>query len=460
MLPDYGFFLAAVFIACLFPASTAFGLNTGPQQAPDATAEEAIVVLSPLKALRQLIDSGQTAEAKLVLEALDLAIKGVHPPATISPQDWIELEFLRGRLALLDDQAASAAAIFENILYRYPDIVRVRLELGLALFQMKQDQRANYHLDLALQQEVPEVTMNRVESLKQVMRQRRRWQVSIKVAAVPDSNVNAATDAPTVDLFGLPFILDEDARRRTGLGALASISIINATPVSRGTVLASELRVRHVEYKSGQFDDSLVSFYAGPEMSSATKRVGLRVGGFRRWFGQNGFNWGAGGQLSTTVLFTRPWSGGLNLGAHWIGYDQLAARSGFSLQVEPFVRRAIGASGQVRSSVAYRRDFAREKNQANTTIQYGVSFQRELRNNIRLGLKGLVGVRNFRAAQTPFGVRREDRFFSLGAQITVAGIRFLGAALEASYDFQQSNSNVALFDYTRHRFEIGFTKEF
>lgn len=461
--PGNGHSFAFLFIACLFSASnaaTAFGLSTLPQQVPDADATEAVVVLSPLKALRQLIDRGQTTEAKLVLEALDLAIKGEFQPTTISSRDWIELEFLRGRLAVLDGQAASAVAIFENILSRYPDIVRVRLELGLALFQMKQDQRANYHLDLALQQAVPEVTAKRVQGLKQIMRQRRRWQVSVKVAAVPDSNINAATDAPTVDLFGLPFVLDEDARRRTGLGALASINILNSIPMSRGVVLASELGLRHVEYKGGQFDDTLASFYAGPEISSATKRIGLRLGGFRRWFGQNGFNWGTGGLLNATLLFTRAWSGGLNFGAHWIGYDQLAARTGFSLQVEPFVQRAIGASGQVRSSFAYRKDFAREKSQANTTIQYGMSFKRELRNNVRLGLKGLVGLRSFRAAQVPFDARREDRFFSLGAQITIAGIRFLGSALEASYDFQQSNSNVALFDYARHRFEIGFTKEF
>lgn len=433
--------------------------NIGPSAASQTTTQR-VLVLAPLKTLRQYIDQGQIAEAHSILEALTLAIAQEGRSLKITPQEWIELEFLRGRLAAAEGNLNAAVTIFENILSRYPDIARVRLELGLALYNLKQDQRARYQFDLALQATLPPKAIERVESVKDAIYHRRKWQVRTKIAIVPDSNINAATDDRTVSLFGLPFTLNEDATEQSGIGGLAEFNVTHTTGLGKQLTLVNDASVRRIEYRGSRFDDTIVSFYSGPQYRSNISNISLRFGGFRRWFGEGGFNKGAGGQLAIFRRIGRKWAAGVNSSLFWVDYDQLPARNGFSVQAEPFVVRSVGASGQIRAHITYSQDFAKEKNQASVTHQYGLSFQRELSWDIRLGLNAALGTRRFQAAQLSFGVRRQDEFYSAGLNLAFRKIQILGAALELSYQFQKADSNVTLFSYIRHRFEAGLKKEF
>jgi len=396
----------------------------------------------------------------MILQALTSALKNPNQKLEISIEEWIELEFLRGRLAMAEGNFAAAIPVFENILSLYPDIARVRLELGMALFNLKQDQRARYQFDLALQATLPKLAEARVESVKEAMRRRRKWQVRMKLALVPDSNINAATDDRTVSVFGLPFVLNENATEQSGVGALAELGVTNAMHIGTNLTLDSSASVRRIEYAGSRFDDTIVSFYSGPRHATTTSAASLQFGGFRRWFGDGSFNRGIGTQLGTSQRIGQKWATGVNASLFWVDYDQISDRNGFSLQVEPYVVRAVGASGHVRAHFNYNHDFAREKNQASATYQYGVRFRRELPMDIRFGLSGSYGTRQFQAAQASFGVRRRDEFFSTGLDLAFRKLQILGAALEVSYRLEKADSNINLFSYSRHRFELGLTKEF
>lgn len=423
-------------------------------------APQQILVLKPLTTLQQHIDQGQIAEAHTILRALTAALDNPNQKLAISVEEWIELEFLRGRLAMAEGNFEAAVPIFENILSRYPDIARVRLELGMAFFNLKQDQRAHYQFDLALQATLPRLAEARIESVKEAMYRRRKWQVRMKFSLVPDSNINAATDDRTVSLFGLPFVLNENATEQSGIGALAELGVTNAIHLSTNLTLDSSASVRRIEYAGSRFDDTIISFYSGPRHATNTSAISLQFGGFRRWFGEGGFNRGIGTQLGSYQRIGQKWATGINASLFWVNYDQIAPRTGFSLQAEPFLVRAVGASGHVRAHVNYNQDFAREQNQASITYQYGLRFVRELPMDLRLELNGAYGTRQFQAAQASFGVRRQDEFFSAGLDIAFRKLQILDAALEFSYKFEKADSNISLFSYSRHRFEVGLTKEF
>src|SRR5947208_352278 len=49
------------------------------------------------------------------------------------------------------------------------------------------------------------------------------WTVNFAFALAPDSNQNAATSANQVNIFGLPFALDNGARKQSGIGAAGYI---------------------------------------------------------------------------------------------------------------------------------------------------------------------------------------------------------------------------------------------
>ena len=47
---------------------------------------------------------------------------------------------------------------------------------------------------------------------------RKRLSTSVALAVATDTNVNAATNEESVEIFGLPFQLNEDARASSGVG--------------------------------------------------------------------------------------------------------------------------------------------------------------------------------------------------------------------------------------------------
>ncbi len=422
--------------------------------------DERVLVLSPLETLQAYVNAGNHTQARLIVDALTLALDAPDEAVALTKEEWIEFEFLRGRLAMLEGNFMSAVLLFENIISRYPNLERVRLELGLALFNIEEDARARYHFDLALQRDIPTETATRLERIKQIMHGRRHWQVQLKTAFVPDSNINAATNDRTVEVFGLPFMLSEDARETSGVGALADLNVQHRVKLTNKTVLSSRLSTRHKEYKGNAFDDTMLSFYTGPERLFKNGLINFQVGGFRRWFGGRTFNWGLGGQLGAFKRLNAKWGTGISASLIWVGYDQITQRSGLSLYIEPYFSRAIGTSGHIRTGASYSQDFARERSQANRTYQYNASFRKEFPGSLLMGINATIGDRQFKGLQPSFDRVRKDTFFSVGTDITFGKFRIFDAAIKAAYQYQSAVSSISFFSFSRHRFELSLTKEF
>ena len=91
------------------------------------------------------------------------------------------------------------------MLARNPDLPRVRLDLALAYFQAGEDGNAAYHFRLALgAKDLPAIVRARALFFLDQIRRRKAWSVTGSVAILPDNNINAATSAKLVNLFGLP----------------------------------------------------------------------------------------------------------------------------------------------------------------------------------------------------------------------------------------------------------------
>lgn len=67
----------------------------------------------------------------------------------------------------------------------------------------------------------PQVALN-VRRFIQICRARKRATGSLSLALAPDTNVNTSTSAQTVNIFGLPFQLDDQARATSGIGVVAA----------------------------------------------------------------------------------------------------------------------------------------------------------------------------------------------------------------------------------------------
>jgi len=189
--------VALVVAAFLFCASAAFA------QPP--------LTVDALELARQAISDGDYALAQAVLDAL----------IGHNPQD-VEANFLLAELDARQGKLDAAVDRFRRLLSRHPELIRVRLDYALALFQLHQDDSAEYNFRLALASDLPDPVRENVMRYLHAIRARRRYEIDATASIAPDTNINAATGQSELTLFGLPFTLSEEAKRKSGVGAVTS----------------------------------------------------------------------------------------------------------------------------------------------------------------------------------------------------------------------------------------------
>lgn len=118
-----------------------------------------------------------------------------------APGLQIQYNFLDGLIALETGDAKTAASRFRTILKDNPTQTRVRLELARALMAQGKFTNADYHLRLAQDDEnLPEDIARQISNVRSIIRSNRKWRFGFDIGFAPDSNINSATNAETVDV--------------------------------------------------------------------------------------------------------------------------------------------------------------------------------------------------------------------------------------------------------------------
>ncbi len=257
------------------------------------------------------------------------ALTAALGPAPPGGGPWTE----EARLSLLDE----AAAAFRQMLADRPGLPRPRLELARVLFERGRCREpasdilgqllgddcdaAARHFSRVLGGGLPRVVVSNINRFLTAIRARKRLSASVALAVAPDTNVNAATEARIVEIFGLPFQLNEDARASSGVGLIVSGSAEYQHAITLRPFAATAGRLRlgaalyRREYGGRRFDDMTLSLHGGPRLLYRRGDVSLLAQASRRWSAGSIFGDGLGLRLEGGRLFgNRLWLGG-RLGA-------------------------------------------------------------------------------------------------------------------------------------------------
>lgn len=446
----YAHFLLALAVALNFWAPTAAFADQ------NRTGEiQRVIVVNPVQSARSLIDRGDFAAATAILDALDQASPEIKE--TIDPKD---IAFLRGLIAYGEARYADASAIFESLLSSDPTLTRVRLELGRTYFAMRRDDPATRELELAMAGGLPNPVIDNIEQLLFLMEERKTVRTRFSLSFVPDSNINQATDGETVDLFGLPFALNDEAREQGGFGVFGSAGIELRPRISKRLRLSAAAFVQHTEFKGRAYDDTIVSVSMGPEIVLGHKYLTISATMFRRWFGGRRLSSGAGGRIA---LFLRP-SRRFRISVEFSGQQvNNALDDGRDGPVISFVARptfSLNALSQLSATIGINREFTKQMSQRNTGIRLGAGYYREFPWGLAANFRPEVIWRPFDSVQTAFNKRRVDLTTEISIDIIKRDMRVVGLTPVVGYIFQKNWSNIGLFEFTRHRVRIGLTKRF
>jgi tetratricopeptide (TPR) repeat protein len=423
------------------------------------------LMLSPTPASAQAVVNPALERAKGALDRGDVA-EAERSIAAVAgnPYDLNDYDFVRGSIALAKSDYVAAIQTFRVMIERNPALNRVRLELARAYFLKGDDDvAAEHHFRAAMAQGVPPEVQVNIDGFLDKIRKRKHWDFSLSLALTPDTNINAGTSAQQVNLFGLPFELDNTARKTSGVGLALGVSGSYQADLTDQIKLRTGLGYYGTEYANSAYTDRNLNGYVGPRfLLGKGSEISVLAVGSRRWYGGPPLTYGVGARVEAqTELSPRILVGG-NFGLQQLNYTQ-----GFSDYTGPVYSAntnliyAFDAISFVRASTGITLEQARLLGLRDTQYSMGLAYYREKlpRDFVATFAVQMMLVR-YADALPAFGIARRDTQLDYRISLSNKRISLYGFTPVVSFVHTDRYSNINLFGFHRNRGEFGVTRNF
>jgi tetratricopeptide (TPR) repeat protein len=417
------------------------------------TTEEMRKVLSRkefLALVEKLISAGRLDEA----EALNERLPDKGPLA-------FDKAFIAARIARLRGDHATAEKIYRQMLVADPSLHRVRLELAQSLFERGNFQAADYNFRLVLAADISPQVRRRIQLYLAQIRRDKWWTGSFQFSIVPDTNINTGPSSREVTIFGLPFLLSEDAKKKSGIGIESGASGDVRPRIGPNLRLALGGRLFAREYFSGgDFDDRLATLRAGPIYSHDRGEVGIFGLGTKRWYAHEPYSTTLGvrvfGDYDLTsrmrasggvTLLDVDLDNGTRLDGQYYGID---ARLSYTFDDRSIGRVFGGWAVNDRNDSGESYDFYR----------FGVGYSRELPFGLIAYVAPEIRFRNYHGQPSLFEEDRDDIMYRVESRLILRQLIIRDFAPFITLAYEANNSSIDFFEYDRLRGAIGFTKRF
>ncbi|MBO9670100.1 MAG: DUF560 domain-containing protein [Sphingobium sp.] len=449
--------MSGVLLACASAQAAA-----QPAQ-PESPAAQAPVLSSDGRALTNL-------SAAQLFDIADQARKAGHDPDAEAiykalSQDPVvttrsEARFRLGMMYADQKRYTDAALAFRAILDEQPEAARVRLELARVLTAMGDEGGARAQLRQAQATGLPPDVALVVDRFQAALRSNKTFGGTFEAAVAPDSNINRATDAKTLDTVIAPLTLSEDARRQSGIGAHLAGQVYARLRLSPQVALVPRLSGDGTFYKNSEFNDLSGSALLGLEwQANAKDRVMPSAGVTWRTYGGHPYARTFSTDLRWTHVLGRRAQLDTSFSFGTTRYLKNALQDGQLYNLGLTLERALSARSGVAVSLNGNRQTARDRGYATAsggltligwrdmgkTTLFLNATARRLESDARIGL---------------FKDRRKEWFLRAGAGATFRQIEIAGFSPVVRVAYERNFSTVGIYDYHRVNVDFGITRAF
>ena len=386
-----------------------------------------------------LIEAARTALSRGKLDDAEFLLGGVKP----GEGNVNDLNFLRGMIALRRGDWQTAIARFRAMLARDPTLLRVRLDLAFAYFQAREDKQAAYHFRLVLGEDdlPPAVRANTLAFLDRI-RRRKSWSVSGTLALAPDSNINAATSAREIALFGLPATLSEDARQTSGVGLNARISGGYEARISPDLRFRTGASLSTRTYEQSKFNDRTLTLRSGPRFLFEKFDLRPELTARARRLGGEMYSRAAGIELSGNWQLAPAWRLSAAVGGERVSYETFLGEGNmYSTQVG--LAHALGRATLLRADGVFRREAVEREAYSWREFIVGASATRELPRGFVATVGSTYRLRRYDSPIAAFGPEaRRDRTLAGRMKVSNRHIELFGFMPELTVKHERRSSNL------------------
>jgi len=417
---------------------------------PAHAAEEPIVQeITEAEAAGLLMQAGRIDDAKLVLANV----------LAREPQNNDAL-FLSGLIAIGEQDYDIAIAHFRKILTREPDAERVRLELARAFFLAGDYDNAARNFRFARAGDLPPEAATNVDQYLGAIQRLKRWSYHVSLALAQDTNINAATDLNEIEIFGLPFVLSDDARRTSGYGLTLTAGGEWTPPLGDTWKARLGLNFQRSEYGGNDFDDMTVSAHAGPEILRPRWQAALLATGYQRWFANVPYNNGAGTRVIANYVLMPRLTLGTSFDAQGAWYRTQPDQNGLILSANFRINYTLSPSSTVHLAGGLGARDAEIDAYSSSTKWIGAGFYRDLPWGFSFYIEPNATFIRYHAPLAGFGETRRDRVLSVRTEILNRRIDYAGFTPKFSFVYADQKSTIPLYDYDRSQFSVALTRQF
>ncbi|MDE0281739.1 MAG: surface lipoprotein assembly modifier [Gammaproteobacteria bacterium] len=454
----------ALALSPVFAASPAAAPDDRPHLSSDPRVNRA----------RAMIEGGRFVEALQVLRPL-VPEDPDRPDAPDHP-DRTDVLFLVGLAALGAAQLPEAGereqagfldeavAALHAILVDRPDLVRVRLELARAFFLKGDDSLSREHFGRVLAGGPPLAMAANIRRHLESIRARRRWSGRFGATLAPDSNLNAASDAGVIRLYGLPFRRDSDAGARSGLGMVLWGGGEYRHPLSGRLRLRVGADAARREYGGSEFDGTFLSAHAGPHWPvGRAAEIGVLGSVRRRFSGGEPHSRESGVRLEATRRFGGQVAGNGRASWHRRDHDRDRHLDGSRTALSLGVLWRATPTAQAEAAAGYSAERTRAEvwRNAGRWARLGVTLS--LRRGWTAGADAEFARTDYEGNWAPFvagGGARKDETRILRVSAFHRAFTVSGFSPRLVLVHEDRRSNAQLYDYRRRRAELQFVRQF
>ena len=417
--------------------------NSQPSNQTEASPEELAQVAT------QLFAEGKTGLALIVVAEL---LKRPKPP--------MQALFIAAKLAEQRSDWKSATKFYRAMLARDPGVLRVRLDLALALLNSGKIEASQHHFERVLgEPDLPEaVRANVIRYLDHI--DHLTFSQTLSFEMLGDSNVNQATASEAVLIGGRRFVLSPSARQQHGKG----LGIFWQGLYRFGAERQFSLRgvAQHQNYPSAnQYNLTYLTGFSGWTKQwqpghSTTFEAGWH-GAF--YGGRDLFN-GPAFRISDLYRYLSGWSFNPTFESKQLRYPDYPLRNGWQHWLTVDCSKAMAQGVLLNGGIGFGRNIASDPiyNFKSGSIKTGGSFELPLKLTGSLLLEYLQT--RYDVRDPFFGVRRTEKKLTVEIGFTTLALGAAGFAPRFTFGHVNNRSNIDLYRYRRTYGKLAIVRDF
>ncbi|MDH4101461.1 MAG: surface lipoprotein assembly modifier, partial [Nitrospirota bacterium] len=379
--------------------------------------------------------------------------------------DNAELNFQLGMAAFEIGRYEAAAAAFERVLIANPESHRARLELGRAFFQLKSFVLAREQFEAVLAINPPKSVATAIQQYLDLIEKQmatHRFSGRLALGWQYDSNVATAPGSDQISTVIGTFTLGADSLPKVDNAVITQffLSHFYDPGQSGGLVWQDSLSYYASRYKHmTNFNLDVITLNSGPGYTNNGYRVQLPFTFDLVQLGNEPYarNWG----IAPTIGY----SGIKNLDLSLTGTvqrreyntDEERDSDYYSVDFTPRVF-LLGGKMMLQGSVKFSDEKAHRKYWSNEALEGALGIMVQLPHDYVLFVQHSSKAVDYRAIQSLYANRREDREYRTLVNINKRLLKNLSLTL--SYTYTRNHSNLDLYDYDKKQLTTMLAWEF